>query len=69
MHKCLPCTLCTNGLTILNSELNFSDPVPVILDVAVRVEIKHYSVAYFDHLTVLMCQVFMRLRSAYELHP
>ena len=22
--------MCTNGLTILNSELNFSDPVPVI---------------------------------------
>ena len=53
MYKSLPCTLCANGLTILNSELiNFSDPVPVILDVAVRVEIKHYSVAYFDNLTV-----------------
>ena len=42
--------LCTNGLTILNSELTFSDPVPVILDVAVRVEIKYYSVPYFDRM-------------------
>ena len=47
--------LCTNGLTILNSELTFSDPVPVILDVAVWVKIKYYSVPYFDCMPCSKC--------------